>query len=65
MQQPIVLFNKDNCSVEVVTIFKLKGDWDAEKVIDIPNKKVTFKFQFYLLNQRIRVFFTGGGVDHA
>ena len=23
----------------------LKGDWDAEKVIDIPNKKVPLKLQ--------------------
>ena len=27
----------------IQTIFNLKGDWDAEKVIDIPNKKVILK----------------------
>ena len=34
------LFNKDNFFVALLIISNVKGDWDAEKVIDIPNKKV-------------------------
>ena len=28
----------------------MKGDWDAEKVIDIPNKKVTFYLAIFVQN---------------
>ena len=40
------LFHKiSKCSEKDQIIFNLKGDWDAEKVIDIPNKKVPLKLQ--------------------
>ena len=44
------LFNKDSCFIELLTISNVKGDWDAEKVIDIPNKKVTFYLAIFVQN---------------
>ena len=69
----ILFFNKDNFFVELLTIFNVKGDWDAEKVIDIPNKKVILLKQKCLdfdiiCNIRVKLMYIcclGGGVDHA
>ena len=44
-KENIIYSTKYQNILKKIKKINLKGDWDAEKVIDIPNKKVPLKLQ--------------------